>query len=193
MNDIPLQRVLAVGLLVIIIMLFIFTLVIPLLSAGIEYRASRDELAFRLQRYKTIAARKDQVLADSQQIKQQYQQQQYFSTHDTVALASADLQKKIKSAIANKGAQLTSTQVLPVKNENKLSYVTIKVRMSGTIEQLRTIIYLLETAKPLVILDQIDIRPVRGKRNRKTRKIEASNQLNINFQAISFMRAKLDE
>jgi len=193
MNDIPLQRVLAVGLLVVIIMLFIFTLVIPLLSAGIEYRESRDELAFRLQRYKTIAAKKDQVLADSQQIKQQYQQQQYFSTHDTVALASADLQKKIKSAIANKGAQLTSTQVLPVKNENKLSYVTIKVRMSGTIEQLRTIIYLLETAKPLVILDQIDIRPVRGKRNRKTRKIEASNQLNINFQAISFMRAKLDE
>ena len=193
MNDIPLQRVLAVGLLVVIIMLFIFTLVIPLLSAGIEYRESRDELAFRLQRYKTIAAKKDQVLADSQQIKQQYQQQQYFSTHDTVALASADLQKKIKSAIANKGAQLTSTQVLPVKNENKLSYVTIKVRMSGTIEQLRTIIYLLETAKPLVILDQIDIRPVRGKRNRKTRKIEPSNQLNINFQAISFMRAKLDE
>lgn len=193
MNEYHAQRLMAVGLLFVIILLFIFTLVIPLINAGIEYRETRDELAFRLHRYKKIAARKDQVLADSQQIKQKYQQQQYFSTHDTVALASADLQKNIKAAIANAGAQLNSTQVLPVKNENKLSYVTIKVRMSGTIEQLRTIIYQLETAKPLVILDQIDIRPVRGKRNRKTRKIEATNQLNINFQAISFMRAKSDE
>ncbi len=191
MNDLQIQRWLAVGLLLVFVMLFIFTLVLPLLRAGIEYRETKADLAFRLQRYKKIAARKDLVLADINQIKQQYQQQQYFSTHDTVALASADLQKKIKTAVANSGAQLTSTQVLPSKNENNLNQVIIKVRMSGNIEQLRNIIYLLETSTPLVILDQIDIRPVRGKRNRKTRKIEKSNQLNINFQAVSFMRTKL--
>ena len=169
-----------------------FFAVIPLISTGLEYHETKNNLAFRLQRYKQIAARKDFVVEDIKRIKLQYQQQGYFSTRNTVALASADLQKNIKMAISSAGAQLTSTQVLPSKNENKLSQVMIKVRMAGNIDELRSIIYQLETSIPIVILDQIDIRPVRGKRNRKTRKIEASDQLNINFQAINFMRAKLE-
>jgi general secretion pathway protein M len=193
MNDIQFQRWGAVGLLLVVILIVVFTLLLPLLNAGMEYHDTKNDLVFRLQRYKKIAARKDLVLNDFKQIKQTYQQQQYFSTHGTVALVSANLQKIIKTAITEAGAQLTSTQVLPSKNENELNQVVIKVRMAGNIEQLRSIIYLLETSTPLVILDQIDIRPVRGKRNRKTRKIEASNKLNINFQAISFMRAKLNE
>jgi general secretion pathway protein M len=192
MNDIQFQRWGAVGLLLMLIMLLVFTLLIPLLSAGMAYQETKNDLAFRLQRYKKIAARKEEVMADYKRIKQQYQQQQYFSTHETVALASAHLQTIIKGAIADAGAQLISTQVLPSKNAKDLDEVIIKVRMTGNMEQLRSIIYLLETSKPLVILDQIDIRPMRGKRNRKTRKIEASNQLNINFQAISFMRARLE-
>jgi general secretion pathway protein M len=193
MNDIQFQRWGAFGLLLVVILIVVFTLLLPLLNAGMEYHDTKNDLVFRLQRYKKIAARKDLVLNDFKQIKQTYQQQQYFSTHGTVALVSANLQKIIKTAITEAGAQLTSTQVLPSKNENELNQVVIKVRMAGNIEQLRSIIYLLETSTPLVILDQIDIRPVRGKRNRKTRKIEASNKLNINFQAISFMRAKLNE
>lgn len=192
MNDIQFQRWGAVGLLLMLIMLLVFTLLIPLLSAGMAYQETKNDLAFRLQRYKKIAARKEEVMADYKRIKQQYQQQQYFSTHKTVALASAHLQTIIKGAIVDAGAQLISTQVLPSKNAKDLDEVIIKVRMTGNMEQLRSIIYLLETSKPLVILDQIDIRPMRGKRNRKTRKIEASNQLNINFQAISFMRARLE-
>jgi len=192
MNDIQFQRWGAVGLLLMLIMLLVFTLLIPLLSAGMAYQETKNDLAFRLQRYKKIAARKEEVMADYKRIKQQYQQQQYFSTHETVALASAHLQTIIKGTIADAGAQLISTQVLPSKNAKDLDEVIIKVRMTGNMEQLRSIIYLLETSKPLVILDQIDIRPMRGKRNRKTRKIEASNQLNINFQAISFMRARLE-
>jgi general secretion pathway protein M len=36
----------------------------------------------------------------------------------------------------------------------------------------------------------LDIRPMRSVRNRQTRQIEPSNGLNINFQAIGFMRAQ---
>jgi general secretion pathway protein M len=62
------------------------------------------------------------------------------------------------------------------------------VRMTGNMEILRSVLYKLETATPLIIVDQMDIRPMRGKRNRLTRKLEPSNDLNVNFQAVSFMR-----
>jgi general secretion pathway protein M len=57
-------------------------------------------------------------------------------------------------------------------------------------EMLRSILYDVETSQPLMIVDEIDIRPVRGRRNRKTRKIEPTNMLNINFQVSGFFKIK---
>ena len=191
MNDISNQRWLALGLLVLVLLLVIFVVIAPLVSTGLEYYEQKQELAFRLQRSKNIVIRKDSVVENIERIKQQYQQQNYFSTRDTEALTSADLQKFIKTAISQAGGQLTSTQVLPGRNEDGLNRVTVKVRMSGDIEALRSVLHDIESSVPILIVDQIDIRPVRGKRNRKTRKIESSNKLNINFQIAGFMREKL--
>jgi general secretion pathway protein M len=60
--------------------------------------------------------------------------------------------------------------------------------MTGSSEMLRSVLYKIENAKPLMIIDQIDIRPVRGRRNRVTGQVDANNDLAINFQAVSFMR-----
>jgi general secretion pathway protein M len=60
--------------------------------------------------------------------------------------------------------------------------------MTGNSEVLRAVLYKIETSTPLIVIDQIDIRPMRGLRNPVTNKIEANNNLNINFQAVSFMR-----
>ena len=191
MNEISYQRWLALGLLALVLLIVIFVAIVPLVSTGLGYHEQKQELAFRLQRSKQIVARKDDVVENIERIKQQYQSQNYFSTRDTVALASADLQKFIKSTISQAGGQLTSTQVLPSSSESGFNRVTVKVRMSGDIEDLRSVLYEIETSVPVMIVDQIDIRPVRGKRNRKTRKIEPSNKLNVNFQVTGFMRAKV--
>lgn len=191
MNEISYQRWLALGLLALVLLIVIFVAIVPLVSTGLGYHEQKQELAFRLQRSKQIVARKDDVVENIDRIKQQYQSLNYFSTRDTVALASADLQKFIKSTISQAGGQLTSTQVLPSSSESGFNRVTVKVRMSGDIEDLRSVLYEIETSVPVMIVDQIDIRPVRGKRNRKTRKIEPSNKLNVNFQVTGFMRAKV--
>ncbi len=189
-DEIMYQRWLALGLLLFVFMLLIFVAIVPLVSTGLDYYQQKQELTFRLQRSKQIVARKQMVLEDIKSLKQQYQQQNYFSTQNTVALASADLQKFIKSTISSAGGQLTSTQVLPSTSENGFKRISIKVRMSGDAEILRSVLYEIESSAPVMIVDQLDIRPVRGKRNRKTRKIEPSSKLNINFQATGFMRAE---
>jgi len=189
-NEIMYQRWLALGLFLFVFMLVIFVAIVPLVSTGLDYYQQTQELTFRLKRAKQIVARKQTVLEDVKNIKQQYQQLNYFSTQNTVALASADLQKFIKATISSVGGQLTSTQVLPSTSENGFKRISVKVRMSGDAEILRSVLYEIESSVPVMIVDQIDIRPVRGKRNRKTRKIEPSSKLNINFQATGFMRAE---
>ncbi len=184
------QRWVALGLLGVVVLFVILIVIMPLINAGLDYNETKQDLAFRLKRYKEVIASKDKVMANAENVKRQYAEQEYFNTRETEALASADLQKFIKTAISAAGGQLTSTQVLPSKTEEDITRITVKVRMNGTIEHLRRVLYDIEMSKPLMLVEEMDIRPVRGRRNRKTRKIEPSNKMNVNFQVVSFMRIK---
>ncbi|MCD2449131.1 type II secretion system protein GspM [Methylicorpusculum oleiharenae] len=186
-NKYPPQRWFAVGLLIAVILLVIGFLIVPLVNEALDLRDEKNELLFRLERYQRVIAKKEAVIENIEQIKQAKSTQNYFSSQGTEALASADLQQFIKTAIANGGGQLTSTQVLPSKTEGEFTRIAVKVRMNGDIETLRSVLFQIESSIPLFVIDDLDIRPERGIRNRVTRKIEPSNKLNISFQASSFM------
>jgi len=179
---------LALGLLVFILVLLTVVLFVPLISQGLDYQEQKQELLFRLRRMQQIAANKERVAEQAERLQRQFNQQHYFSQHETTALASAELQKFIKNTITDAGGQLTSTQVMPIRETDGLTEIMVKVRMTGDIAVLREVLHQIETSKPVKLIRQLEIRPVRGKRNRKTRKIEPSNELNVNFQVVAFMR-----
>ena len=187
-NSQKMQRWLAVGLLIAVALVISMVVIVPLLGKGLELHESKNNLVFRLQQYERILAMKEAVIASMAKIKQQHEKQGYFNSQETDALASAEMQEFIKKAIVDAGGQLSSTQALPVSNKGKFSRITVRVRMMGNSEVLRAVLYKIETSSPLIIIDQIDIRPMRGNMNRVTRQIESSNELNVNFQAVSFMR-----
>jgi len=186
------QRWLAVGLLISVVLILSLIVIVPLLSKGLELHKSKNDLMFRLQQYERILATKNTVNASMAKIKQQHDQQGYFNSQETDALASAEMQAFIKKTIVDAGGQLSSTQALPVNNKNKFSRITVSVRMKGNSEVLRTVLYKIETSTPLIIIDQIDIRPMHGAMNNSTRQIDSSNELNVNFQAVSFMRKPVE-
>jgi general secretion pathway protein M len=189
-NSKQIQRWLALGLLLAVMLVFSALVIAPVINKGLELHEAKNALVFRLQQYDRILARKEAVVASMEQIKAQHQEQGYFNSQSTGALASADLQEFIKKTIVEAGGQLTSTQALPLSTKDKFSRITVRVRMTGSSEVLRSVLYKIETSIPLIIIDQIDIRPTRGVRNRLTRQIEASNELSVNFQAVSFMRGQ---
>ena len=189
-NNPQAQRWLAVGILAFIALLVCLLIFVPIISKGLELHETKENLAFTLKKYEQILAGKEAIVGNIEAIKQQHEEQGYFNTQGTSALASAQMQEYIKQAIVQAGGQLSSTQVLPPTTKDKFNRITVSVRMTGNIEVLRSVLYKLETAAPLIVIEQLDIRPMRSVRNRLTRQIEPSNSLNINFQAIGFMRAQ---
>lgn len=188
MNNPRYRRWLAVGLLLLVLLVFVLAVLLPLLGSGLAYHEEKNDLLFRLQRQQKIAARKDSVAQSLESIKLQFAEQGYFSNRDTEALASAELQNIVKTAVTDAGGQLTSTQGLPGKTDNGFNRVAVRVRMTGNIETLRTVLHSIADAVPVLIVDQLDITPVRGARNRTSNKIEPNAQLNVSFQVVSFMR-----
>lgn len=182
------HRWLAVGLLLAAILIVGLALIAPLISKGLALYETKNNLVFRLQQYERILAKKDAVKASIESLKEQHQKRGLLNQQGTGALASADVQEFIKKSIVEAGGQLSSTQALPVSTKNEFNRITVSVRMTGNSEVLRAVLHKIETATPLIIINQIDIRPMRGTRSRTTHQIEPSNELNINFQAVSFMR-----
>jgi len=183
------QRWIALGLVGIVLLIFYFVVASPLLGLGRHYDDAIERLEFRLQRQKKIVAGKDEWMERSSELKLQLESNKQFSSRKTAALASADLQRLLKETVQVAGGQLTSTQVISPREENSFVRISVKVRMSGTAEALRQVFHEIESAKPLLFIDNLDIRPERGRRNRTTRKLEPSGRLNINLEVVSYMRS----
>jgi general secretion pathway protein M len=192
------QRWLAVGLLIVVILIVGLLIIAPVVSKGLALNDTQNNLLSKLQQYERILSRKDAVFASREKIKQQSMEQGYFNGQETEAVASAEMQDLIKQIIVGAGGQLTSTQTIPADNSvpddtTKFNHIVVRVSMTGNSDILRTVLYKIETAVPLIIIDQIDIRPMRGRRNRKTGLVDPTNELAINFQAVSFMRKPPNE
>ena len=144
------DRWLAITILIGIIGLLYVVAVMPLLSIASGYQESIDDLEFKLQRYKRIVSQKDLVLERVAEIKKKQASNNNFIARKTSALASADLQKLIKSSVSAAGGGLTSTQVLPRREDNGVERIGIKVRMSGNMGVLRSVFHRVIIQTPLL-------------------------------------------
>ena len=182
------QRIWALGLLFGVVFLFFILIVLPWYNQINSYRQEISDLVFKIQRYARIIDSRDEVLDKVEKSRVAINALGYFNTQATPALASAELQTLIKDIIVSAGGSLDSTQVISQVEENELIHIAVNVRLTGDIPMLRSALYQMETAKPLIIIEELDIRPIRGVRNRTTGQLEDSGTVSVNLQIASFMR-----
>ena len=97
-NSQQMQRWLAVGVLIALVLIVSMVVIVPLVSKGLELHDTKNDLVFRLQQYERILSTKDAVSAGIAKIKLVHDQQGYFNSQKTDALASAETQEFIKKA-----------------------------------------------------------------------------------------------
>ena len=76
---------------------------------------------------------------------------------DTTGIAGASLQRFINTIVLQHDGKATSLKVLPPKDEAHLVRISVSLSMNVGIDALRGIIYDLETAVPLMFVDNIVI------------------------------------
>jgi general secretion pathway protein M len=178
----------AAGLLLGVLALLYWAIAAPLVGLSEEYSDSVDELQFRLQRLSKIAAEKDGLAQRLEKIRAEGQEDDRFLARTTAALASAELQTQIKTAVSEAGGELTSTQVIPERNEEGFTRVAVKVRMNGGTNVLRQVLHSFESAKPLLFIENLNIRPIRMPRNPAAKNAPVPDKLSVDFDVIGYMR-----
>lgn len=185
------SRLAAVALLVAALALAYLAVFMPFFSMEGEYGDTIEDLEFRLQRFRKVAAEKDYWLTRLEEIKQQSQQEERFISRDTAALASADLQSMIKESVTGAGGELISTQVIPERKEEQFTRIAVKVRMTGSTQVLRDVLHAFETRKPILFIENLNLRPIRIIQptipGRKPGRV--ADKLSVDFDVVGYMRA----
>ncbi len=184
------RRWLALSLLILVIIILLVTIIWPIFNQAGENRQKIDSLTMRLQRYKEVAARKNQVIEKLDAIKTKQNKNNQFFKQQSYSLASAELQQLVKDAINQAGGLVTSTQVIAAKNEGQFAHVGIRVQLSSTIAALKDILYKIESARPILVVDSLRIRASKGKYDRKLRKRVETDQLTITLEVSGYMQHK---
>lgn len=183
------SKLAALGLLLMVLALAYFAVVAPLLGLGKEYRETVDDLRFRQQHLQKIADGKDALTKRLEDIRALARKNEAFLPTSTAALAAADLQTRIKQAVSAAGGELSSTQVIPERNEENAVRVGVKIRMTGSTAVLRQVLHSFESGKPYLFIENLNIRPIRMPRNPREKNPTVEDRLSVDFDVIGYMQA----
>jgi general secretion pathway protein M len=108
-----------------------------------------------------------------------------FLASPNESLAAAELQSRLRSTVDAVHGDLRSVQILPARDEGLFRRVSVRGQISATLPALQRVLYQLETATPLLFLDNVDIRarPVRPGRTSAEAPV-----LDVRFDLSAYMR-----
>ena len=183
------SRLGAIGLLLALLILCYLLLIYPLLNLGQEYRETVADLQFKLRHLQQVANGKGELTQRLDKIKALARKNEAFLPTKTASLASADLQARIKQSVSEAGGELSSTQVIPERNEENAIRVGVKVRMTGSTPTLREILHGFESGKPYLFIENLNIRPIRMPRNPRDKNPVIEDRLSVDFDVVGYMQA----
>lgn len=177
------------GLLGLVVLLVALAVLIPWWSKMAFYDDDIASKGNQLERFLAMNARRPALEAELNTVRRQLQRSNFYMNADTPALAAAELQKKVKQIIESRGGHLVSTQNVDAFGAEGPQQIAIRVRMTGDTEGVTKVLYELESAKPLLFLDNLTVRTQRRVTGRgQDRSFDMV--LDVTLDLIAFLREK---
>lgn len=151
------QRLAAVGLLLAVIWIAIGGAIAPAAEGFIDDRQSIERSEELIGRYRQLAA---QMPAIEQQLAalRQGTAARGFITAASASLASAKLQGEVQQLVAGAGVTLTSSQTMPVRDQDGFRLISLQFEFQTDAAGLVRLLHRIETATPVLFVDALSIR-----------------------------------
>jgi general secretion pathway protein M len=179
-----LERVAALTLIVVLAGIVWLVILAPLVNAYVETGANLTEAQERLARYRNVAAQRPALEQRFAELLHHETDSGFHLSGRTDALAAADLQRTATAVIERSGGALNSIQPLPAAADGAFRRIAVRVQFTGTTSTLFAAVYELESRTPLLLIDNLEIRP------RPASRLGATDDasLSIRFDLSGFMQ-----
>lgn len=180
------QKILALGILLIALLLFFFLLVEPYMSLLNASEEHVEASAFQLKQANKIVNKKEFYNNEIERLESFYSEQTVYLKSTKKALASAEIQQILKRISAKSKAELLSSQAISSESTER-NRVGLSVRVKTDIFSLYKLLYALESGVPNLFVDKIQINRA-GRAIFKFNNNELSNQgLDVSLQVYGYV------
>jgi general secretion pathway protein M len=151
------RRALAIGLALLALLCIVAAVAVPAWLWHQHYNRALADYGNQLARHQRIAATKDATEAKLTALRGR-QLNKLFLKNPSPTIAASELQDLARSAIESAGARLITVQIPAHRDEGRYRLVTVNVNLSATGPALRRILHSLESAQPLVLIENVTVR-----------------------------------
>jgi general secretion pathway protein M len=152
------QRLLALGILGIVLAAAWFAAIGPVLDAFAEQSARIDDLRAQLAAYEGHIALQPAVEMRIAALKRSEASSTGLIDGKSAELAAANIQNLVRPLIETQAGQIRSAQNLPPADADGFQKIEIQYDVSLPMTRLKAVVYRIETSTPYLFLDAIDMR-----------------------------------
>jgi general secretion pathway protein M len=186
------SRLTAILILVILLLLVYLSCFHWFILRHLEYSAEIGDLSEQLGRYQRVAAQRGDYETLLQGLQNRKSDENLFLEGDDFNEAAAGMSERLSQMIsvqADDSCQIVSRQPVRPRVQERFEKVTVNVRMRCGIEDLKKVLYALESGVPMVIADEVTVIKPRSRRRRSNnREPEAGQLLDIRFNMSGYLR-----
>jgi general secretion pathway protein M len=180
------HRVAAAGLLLLAVLLLFALVARPLWARYAANVEAIETLEDNVVRFEAIAKRQAAVEKELRRLEDALDLGALTFQADSATLAAANLQERVKSAVQQAGGSLTSTQVLEPEPLGDFERISVNVRMTGPTPVLQKSLYALESALPLLVVDDLLVVSRRAARRKRGQNVVQQDRLDVRYRVIGF-------
>lgn len=160
-----------------------------------DYGAEISDLSDQLGRFERVAAQKTQYQSQLQSLSDRKSDQNLFLEGGDFNEAAAEMSERLSQMVntqAEDTCQIVSRQPVRPRVQERFQKVTVNVRMRCGIEDLKKVLYSLETGVPMVIADEVTV--IKPRTRRRAGRAVAQNQsaLDIRFNMSGYLSTGSD-
>jgi general secretion pathway protein M len=165
MNNLPdgvRGKILAVGMLLGVLLLIDLVVISPIVGLYDSTAETVQERAALAQRLQNSIRELPRLRKAADALKESSGDQQLLLEGSSDTVAAAMLQSTVKSLIEDGGARLNSAEILPPEKQDPYQKVALRVSFTGDLTLLTAVLRGIETARPVIFVDNVDIRGAGG-------------------------------
>jgi len=186
------SRLTAILILVIVLLLVYLACFHWFILRHLEYSEEIGELSEQLGRYQRVAAQRSEYESMLQELQDRKSDENLFLEGNDFNEAAAGMSERLSQMIsiqAEDNCQIVSRQPVRPRVQERFEKVTVNVRMRCGIEDLKKVLYALETGIPMVIADEVTIiKPRSRSRRSRNNEPEVGQPLDIRFNMSGYLR-----
>ena len=179
-----LSRLSAAGLLVAVIAGGFFLGALPIAKKFDDYERQISERESLLIQNRLLASRGVALKEERDALGEYLSARSGFLQGESRELIGAALQDLMKRLAAREGATLSSTQTLTAEDDSGFRKVVLRINMTAEIGAVQAILHSLETSRPLLFIDNLELRATSLRAKRQD---DAETPLQLRFDLYGFV------